>query len=180
MENEKLQSIIESLLFVSGESLGISRLVKMTGASKSEVENAIMTLSALHAEGSGLRLIKKENRVQLVSNPSNAQYVEKLIKSEIQEGLSKAALEVLSIIAYRGPITRMNIEAIRGVNCSFTLRTLMMRGLLEREENPSDARSYLYKISFEFLKKLGVENVEKLPDYEELSKNEKVENITSN
>ena len=180
MENEKLQSIIESLLFVSGEPLSISRLVKITESSKSEVENAIMTLSARHGEGSGLSLIKKDKSIQLVSNSSNAQYVEKLVKSEIQEALSKAALEVLSIVAYRGSITRMDIEAIRGVNCSFTLRTLMMRGLLEREDNPSDNRSYLYKISFEFIKKLGIESVKKLPDYEKLSQNERIENVVSN
>jgi len=89
-------------------------------------------------------------------------------------------LEVLSIVAYRGPISRMDVEAIRGVNCSFTLRSLLMRGLLERIDNPADNRSYLYKISFDFLKKMGVESVEKLPDFENLSKDDRIDSIINN
>jgi len=77
---------------------------------------------------------------------------------------------VLSIVAYRGPITRAEIEAIRGVNCSFTLRALLIRGLLDRTENIKDNRRYLYNISFDFLKKLGMDSVEKLPDWETLNK----------
>jgi segregation and condensation protein B len=95
----------------------------------------------------------------------------------MQEGLSKAALEVLSIIAYKGPISRAEIESIRGVNCSFTLRSLMMKGLLERIDNPKDGRGYLYKISFEFMKKLGIENIDKLPDYQELSQDPRIESV---
>jgi segregation and condensation protein B len=95
----------------------------------------------------------------------------------MQEGLSKAALEVLSIVAYKGPISRAEIESIRGVNCSFTLRSLMMRGLLERIDNPKDGRGYLYKISFEFMKKLGIESIDKLPDYKELSQDSRIESV---
>ena len=113
----------------------------------------------------------------MATNPENASVIDQLIKSEIQENLSKAALEVLAIISYRGPITRVEIEAIRGVNCSFTVRSLMMRGLLERIENPKDNRGYLYKISFDFLRKLGVDSIEKLPDYEMLSKDERIDSI---
>ena len=103
-----------------------------------------------------------------------------MVKSEIQENLSKASLEVLSIVAYRGPVTRAEVEAIRGVNCSFTLRALLMRGLLGRIENPKDNRSYIYKISFDFLKKMGLERIEQLPDFETLSKDERVDSIIGN
>jgi len=127
--------------------------------------------------GRGFALLQKEDEVQLATNSENATYVDDLVKSEIQENLSKAALEVLSIIAYRGPITRLEVEAIRGVNCTFTLRSLLMRGLLERIENPKDNRGYLYKVSFEFLKKLGLDSINKLPDYETLSKDERIDSI---
>ena len=179
MEQDKIKSIVESVLFVSGEPVKIARLVKITGASKPEVENAIMMLQTEYA-GRGLALVRKEDEVQLATNPENAEYVDDLVKSEIQENLSKAALEVLSIVAYRGPISRIDVEAIRGVNCTFTLRTLLMRGLLERVENPKDNRSFLYKISFDFLKKLGVDDVGKLPDFETLSKDERIDSIIKN
>jgi len=181
MEQAKLKSAIESILFVSGEPVKISRIAKITGAPKPEVENAIMFLQGEYsANGRGMIVIKKEDEVQLATNPENATLIDDLVKSEIQENLSKAGLEVISIVSYRGPISRMDVEAIRGVNCSFTLRSLLMRGLLERIENPADNRSYLYKISFDFLKKLGIESVERLPDFENLSKDDRIDSIINN
>lgn len=181
MEQEKLKSAVESILFVSGEPVKISRISKITGAAKPEVENAIMLLQGEYsASGRGMIIIKKEDEVQLATSPENSILIDELVKSEIQENLSKAGLEVISIVAYRGPISRMDVEAIRGVNCSFTLRSLLMRGLLERIDNPADSRSYLYKISFDFLKKLGIESVEKLPDFEKLSKDGRIDSIINN
>lgn len=175
---EKLKSQIESILFISGEPVKISRIVKVTGASKPEIENAIMILQGEYSSGQrGLVILKKEDEIQMATSPENSALVDKLVKSEIQENLSRAGLETLSIVAYRGPMTRMEVEAIRGVNCSFTLRSLLMRGLLERIENPKDSRGYLYKISFEFLKKLGAESVNRLPDFESLSKDERIDSI---
>jgi len=178
MELEKLKSQIESILFISGEPVKIARIAKITGAAKPEVENAVMVLQGEYGSGRrGLVILTKEEEVQMATDPENAHIVDQLIKSEIQENLSKAALEVLAIVAYRGPMTRIEVEAIRGVNCSFTLRSLLMRGLVERIENPKDNRGYLYKISFEFLKKMGVENVKQLPDFETLSKDERIDSI---
>lgn len=178
MEISKLKSVIESLLFLSGEPLKISKIVKICESSKSEVENAIMILQGECASSNrGIILIKKEEEVQLSTNPENFSFIDQLVKSEMQEGLSRAALEVLSIAAYKGPITRAEIESIRGVNCSFTLRSLMMRGLLERIDNPKDGRGYLYKISFEFMKKIGIESVDKLPDYQKLTQDPRIESV---
>lgn len=180
METNKLKSIVESLLFMSGEPIKVSRLAKIAGVSRSEVENAVRILQEEYNDGRGLNFFRKDDEVQMVTNPENSEYVSAMIKSEIQENLSKSALEVLSIIAYRGPITRIDIEAIRGINSTFTLRSLLMRGLVEREENPKDNRGYLYKISFEFMKKLGIDSPEKLPDWENLSKDSRIDNIIPN
>ncbi|MFA6383244.1 MAG: SMC-Scp complex subunit ScpB [Parcubacteria group bacterium] len=180
MDSDKLKSEIESILFISGEPVKISRIAKITGAKKPEIENAIMVLQGEYSGQGGLIILTKEDEIQMATNSENAGIVDQLIKSEIQENLSRAALEVLSIVAYRGPMTRMEVEAIRGVNCSFTLRSLLMRGLVERIENPKDNRGYLYKISFEFLKKLGIDSVAKLPDFETLSKDERIDSILGN
>ena len=177
MEIEKLKSIVESLLFVSGEPIKILRLAKIAGVSGAEIENAVMALQNDYGKNRGFFIIKKGDEAQMTSQPENADYVSKLIKAEVQDNLSQSALEVLSIIAYRSPISRAGIEAIRGVNSTFTLRTLLMRGMLEREENPTDNRSYIYRISFEFLKKMGIEKIEDLPDWKELSKDARIENV---
>lgn len=181
MDQQKLKSIIESLLFVSGEPLNISRIAKITGAKKPEIENAVMVLAGENAsQKRGLLVIKKDDQIQMATNPENSSYVQEFTKSELQESLSPASLEVLSIIAYRGPINRSGIEFIRGVNCSYTIRNLLMRGLVERKENPKDNREYIYSVSFEFLKNLGVDNIRKLPGYEELSKDERIDLIINN
>lgn len=176
MDLEKLKSTIESILFVSGEPVKISKISKISGRPKPEIENALMLLQSEYLNR-GLAIIKKEDMVEMATNPENSEYISELIKSEIQENLSQAALEVLAIVAYRSPITRAELESIRGVNSSFTIRSLLMRGLLERIENPKDNRGYLYKISFKFLEKLGIESVEKLPDWETLSKDARIDSI---
>jgi segregation and condensation protein B len=177
MDIEKLKSIIESILFISGEPVKISRISKIAGVSKPEVENAIMMLQNEYANR-GLAIIKKEDVIEMATNSENSEFISELVKSEIQENLSQAALEVLSIVAYRGPVTRAEIETIRGVNSSYTLRSLLMRGLVERIDNPSDNRGYLYKVSFDFMKTLGIESIEKLPDWETLSRDGRIESIT--
>jgi segregation and condensation protein B len=178
MDLEKIKSILESILFISGEPVKISKLVRLIEVSKEEIENALMMLVADYSgQKRGLVIVRKEDEVQMATSPDNASFVDKIVKSDLQEALSNAALEVLSIVAYRGPISRTEIESIRGVNCTYTLRNLMMRGLLERIDNPKDFRGYVYKISFEFLKKLGIDDIEKLPDYDVLSKDQRIDAV---
>ena len=163
------KSILESLLFVSGEPLSFKKLSKLTSLSKEDLSFSAKELAKDYTyQKRGLRLVINDNKIQMVTAGENREYVEKFLKADIKGDLSKAALEVMSIIAYRGPISRAGIEEIRGVNSSFILRLLTIRGLAERISNPNDARSYLYKISLNFLKKLGIEKVEDLPDYAEM------------
>lgn len=171
---------MESLLFLSGEPIGIERLAQAAEATEEEVEEALAALEEVYqAPNRGLSLVRRGGEAQLATRPENASVLESLAKSALQDALSKAALEVLAVVAYRGPISRVEIEAIRGVNCSVTLRNLLMRELIERTDNPNDARGYLYVVSFPFLRELGLGNAGELPDYEALRKDERLEAVTS-
>lgn len=181
MDQKKLKSVVESLLFVSGEPVKISKLAKITKAPAPNIENAVMELSGEYlGRKRGMIIIKKDGNIQLATSPDNSSYINKLVESELRGDLSKASLEVISVIAYKGPVARSDIEIIRGVNSSFTLRNLLMRGLVERMENSENKRRYLYKISFDFLKKLGLGSVKELPDYEKVSKDERIDSIKRN
>lgn len=179
MASIHLASALESLLFISGEPLSFTRLAKTLAVSEEEIATYIKALSEKYRADvqCGLMLIVKDNKVVLATKPENVQFVEMLTKSSLQENLSKAALEVLAIVAYRSPITRAEIEAIRGVNCSFTVRNLLLRDLIERRGNPEDARGYVYFPTFRFLESLGIKDTESLPDYEVLAKDERLRMI---
>ncbi len=174
-----LLSAAESLLFVSGEPLSFARLAKLLAVPEEEVRSMVTFLKEEYAADTrgGLMIIVDENGALLASKSTNTQYVEALTKSSLQETMSKAALEVLAIVAYRAPITRAEIDAIRGVNCSFTLRNLLLRDLITREGNPSDSRGYIYRPTFRFLQSLGVGGVNELPQYEILARDERLKMI---
>lgn len=178
MEKNRLKSVLESLLFVSGEPVTVQKLAKICQITKNEAEEALAELEKEHQEGRGLRVLSKEGSYQLASSPQNTQFVNQLVSGELNADLSRSSIETLSIVAYRGPITRAQIEAIRGVNSSYILRSLLMRGLVERKET-RDIRGYIYEISFDFLKYLGIQKASELPDWEALSKNEKVSELFS-
>jgi segregation and condensation protein B len=181
MNQEKIQSAVESILFVSGEPVKKMKLAKIADATLPEIEIALAGLVEKYADvSSGLFILLNNEEIQLASKPENGHIIEELVKSELTEGLSPAALEVLSIIAYRSPISKPEIEAVRGVNCNYTLRNLLLRKLIEKNDNPKDSRGFVYNISFDFLKKMGIDNVEKLPDYAILSKDERGSVIVEN
>lgn len=161
-----LKHKIESILFVTGEPVSEKKLAKALEISQGEVRQALEELRGDY-NNRGIVVLQKEDEWQFGTSPECAGLIEHLVKSEFTEELSRAALETLTIVAYRGPLTRHDLDFIRGVNSSFMLRNLLLRGLIERVENPKDARSYLYKISFDFLKHLGLARVEDLPHYAE-------------
>lgn len=176
MPSLHIAAALESLLFVSGEPLSFARLAKTLETSEADVAAHLQALSEKYSHDTqcGLQLIIKDRKAALATKPENAAFVETLTKSALQENLSRAGLEVLSIIAYRTPITRAEIEAIRGVNCSFTLRNLLLRDLIERQGNPDDARGYIYLPTFRFLQSLGLKDAGELPDHEALSRDERL------
>lgn len=164
-----LKSVIETILFVHGEPLPLEKIAKIAGVKKEEAGAALKELKN-DLKDRGIVMVEKDGAYQLGSHPENSKYIEDMVKSEFAEELTKAAVEVLAIVAYKGPLTRAEIEYIRGVNSSLTLRNLLMRGLVERIDNPKDARSFLYRISFDALKHLGLTKIEDLPQYEEFNK----------
>lgn len=164
--------ILESLLFISGHFLSYKKLTEILAISESEVENLLKKLANdYEKDNRGLRLVFLDNKVQLVAAPESKEAIEKLIKNDFDEELTPAALETLAIIAYKGPISRVIIENLRGVNCSFILQNLAIRGLVDKKNNPDDGRSYVYSITFDFLKQLGLSRLEDLPKYNELKNN---------
>ncbi len=166
-----IKSILESLIFVVGKPISIKRLAKIASIRESEVANVLDELRQDY-QGRGIKILARGNAVQLISIPENSQYVKKLLTEELQENLTRAALETLAIIAYRGPVTRSQIEQIRGVNSVYILRNLLMRGLIDRERSKRDARFWEYQPSFDFLRHLGIKDIKELPDFEELHKEE--------
>jgi len=170
---KNLKSIIESVLFIHGEPLALKKIAEVCETGEEEVKNSLQELRQdYRTRDGGLMILEKDKKYQLGTHPDNSSFIEKMAKSEFQEELSRAAMETMAIISYRGPISRVDIEYLRGVNSSFTLRTLVMRGLAERKENPKDARSFLYAPSMDFLKHLGAGRLEDLPQYEEFNKKE--------
>jgi segregation and condensation protein B len=156
---------IEAVLFFKGEPVDIPTLSKLLGKPEPEIHEALAKLEQDLATR-GIRLMRANGEVQLVTSPDVSELIEQVRKEELSRDIGKAGAETLAIVLYRGPISRSQIDYIRGVNSTFILRNLMIRGLVERVNNPDDQRSFLYKPTFELLSHLGVTKIEDLPEYE--------------
>ena len=162
-----LPSKIEALLFVTDEPVSIQHLAQALEVSQSEVATALEQLTE-HCKERGLRLQHKDRRVQLVTAPETADYVRRFLGLDTHAKLSTAALETLALVAYRQPVTRAQVEAIRGVNCDSVLRTLLSRGLVVAQGRLDQAgRPIIYGTTFEFLQHFGLSDLSELPALEE-------------
>jgi len=166
--NKNRIASLEALLFIHGEPLGVSRAAAHLGLNEEEVMIAAKELASRYeAQDSGLRLLIYGERLQMVTKSAYAHFLEKFIKDELSEELTPATLETLSIVAYLGPVSRSRIEYLRGVNSVFTLRNLMLRGLIERIVDKEKSNSVLYRLTPDCLRYLGVASLEELPQYGE-------------
>lgn len=163
METSDLANKIEALLFALGRPLGRGELQKMLGVGQEEVE-AALTLLRDNPRG-GIALVDDNKEVELRTSSQNAALIEQIRKEEYARDIGKAGLEALSAVLYRGPLTRSEVDFIRGVNSSQTIRTLTLRGLIRKVPNPKDERSFLYEPTTELLSELGVSRAQDLPDY---------------
>ncbi len=164
-----LSSQIEAVLFHKAESLSVKRLAQILKKDDAEIRNAVRELKE-ELKGRGLTLVEWEDEVTLGTSKEVSILIETLTKEELTKDLGKAGLETLSIILYQGPLVRADIDYIRGVNSNFILRNLLVRGLVERVENPKDTRSFLYKPTLELIAHLGLSHITELPDYEAVRK----------
>lgn len=161
----ELAQTIEALLFASGAPLSLKRVAHILDVSEDRVRETIPLMRDMLA-GRGVRLLQKDTELELVSAPEAGRFVEKLHQEELEGDLSQAALETLAIILWKGNIARAGIDFLRGVNSSFTLRTLLVRGLITRRENPRDARVALYEPTAAAMKYLGIAALSELPFHE--------------
>lgn len=162
---QTLRAAIEALLFVHGEPLELARLARTLEVGEAEILSALDALAAdYEAAGRGLALTRSGKAVQLVTKSALAPQVEDFVKNEFAETLTPASLETLAIVLYAGPISRAEIEYVRGVNSTFMLRSLLLRGLIVREPDPKRATAYLYETSFDLLRQLGVSSAAALPN----------------
>ena len=172
-----LKSKIESLLFVSPKPITAKQLVLLELGNVKEIEECLQDLKKEYIEKKrGIQIVEHDNKYQMVSAKENFSLVQKLTKQEVSGELSRPSLETLTIIAYRAPISKLEIEQIRGMNCTLILRNLLVRGLIELKFDTQKNENY-YNVSFDFMRHLGINNVLELPDYEKLSKHESIERI---
>jgi segregation and condensation protein B len=163
-----LDALIEAVLFATAQPMSVKKLAELTSHDTKDVEAALKKLEArLKGSESGTMLVRSGQSAELVTHADAAGIVRAVLKQEMHGELTKPSLETLAILAYRGPLTRPEIEQIRGVQSALILRNLLLRGLIEQKE---DARlgQPMYAVTVAFYKHLGLGKAEDLPDYETL------------
>lgn len=172
-----LQGKIEALLFTATKALQVRQLARLLGVKEEDVRSAVEALLATrNASEGGMHLVFHEDAVQMVTNPAYAEDVLMFTEAELDPELTRPSLETLTIIAYRGPVTKPEIEAIRGVNCSLIVRNLLMRGLITEKDDAIKMQP-VHALSTDALRYFGVHRVEELPDYGELHANARIEQL---
>lgn len=155
---------IEAILFWKAEPLGYDKLANILATDIDNVKKSIDILEEKLKER-GIQIVKMNDAVMLGTSKDCSPIIEAMMKEELSKDLGRSGGETLTIILYLGPISRSEIDHIRGVNSQFIIRNLLIRGLIERIENPKDARVFLYKPTLNLIASLGLSKIEDLPDY---------------
>lgn len=162
-----LDKQIESILFFKGEALSLKQLSGILSAPQDKIEEALLLLKST-LQDRGIRIIVNDEKVMLGTAPEMHEIIEKMRKEELSKDLGKASLETLSIVLYKGPVRKSEIDYIRGVNSATILRNLLVRGLIERKVDDKNQRSFLYIPTFDLLAFLGISSLEDLPEYKKV------------
>lgn len=169
MELEKIDYVLESLLFLSGDPLSLSTIADALEFQKSEVRASIKRLKEKYSGECGIHLIEYNGKVQFSTNPKYEKEVTRVLSPIREKELSNAIMETVSIIAYRQPVTKLEVESIRGVNCDYAMQMLLKYDLIEIVgKKETIGHPNLYGTTDEFLKRFRIEKIEDLPDYNEL------------
>jgi len=169
MSQLSIETQIEALLFYKNEPIEISKLSKLLAKKEEEVREALPKL-AKSLENRGICLIETPSEVSLATAPETSNFIEQIAKDEMSTEIGKAGLETLAIVLYNGPVSRREIDYIRGVNSTFILRNLCIRGLIEKETDQKDQRVFRYKGSLALLAHLGIKQIAELPEFAVLKK----------
>jgi len=159
-----LEARIEATLLFKNEPVSVSELSKWLGEKPAAVKEALENLRAFY-QNRGVAIVFDGESAAFGTHPETSALIETLQKEEFSRELGRAGLETLSIVLYRGPVSRREIDHIRGVNSGFILRSLLIRGLVERSESLAGERSYSYKPTLKLLEHLGVTRREDLPEF---------------
>ena len=172
-----LAAQLEGILFTATAPLSVRQLAKLIGAKEEPVAAALAELEERYADDiSGLAIIHRGADVILATKPELGELMRSFLKEQVSGELTRPQLETLTIIAYRGPVTKAELELIRGVNCSLIVRNLLMRGLIDERQDPL-MHTEVYEPSFEFVRYLGVKSTKELPQYDELHKHPDIEAV---
>ena len=166
---ENLESIIESVVFVAGEPVLISDLCLKFNVKQKQIEKAVENLKKKYDEKGGVQLLCFNNKLQFASNPENVDYVTTILNPIRQRNLTKATLETIAIIAYKQPVTRLEIEEIRGVNSDYAINILLEHKLIEIVGHKDTVgKPSLFGTTDEFLKRFDISSIDELPNYNDL------------
>ena len=171
-EGGSLKGRIEAILFVAGEAVGIRDLVKALRVEEKELKETLKKIgSEYDYEQRGFMLKRFGDKVQLATRPLYSEDVLRLLQPVQQQSLSQAAMETLAVVAYKQPVTRAEVEQIRGVKCDYSLQSLMMKGLIqEAGRKDTIGRPILYATTDMFLSHFGIQGLEDLPPLPETEK----------
>ena len=164
-----LKEIVLSILFVAGDGIEKSFIVEKLQISSKELDKAIEELKKEYLGEKGIHIIEYKNKVQLASNPNYANYISDVLNPVREKSLTRAALETLAIIAYKQPITKLEIEDIRRVNSDYAVQILIDQNMIEVVgRKDAVGKPLLFGTTEEFLKRFNIKDVSSLPDYENL------------
>ncbi len=171
-----LSNIIEAILFVSGDSVAVNDIAEKLGVTEEDISSAVEELKAKYDENSGIKLLSFNGKLQFASNSQYGESVSAVLNPIKERNLTRAVLEVVAIIAYKQPITRLDLENIRGgVNSDYALSILLENGLIEVVgRKDAIGKPLLFGTTDKFLKRFNLSDISDLPDYEELLERIKV------
>ena len=166
---ENLKEIVLSVLFVAGDGIEKSFIAEKLAVSEKEITKVVEELKKEFSGNKGVHIIEFKNKVQLASNPSYAEYISGVLNPIREKSLTRAALETLAIIAYKQPITKLDIEDIRRVNSDYAVQILLDQNMIEVVgRKDAVGKPLLFGTTENFLKRFNIKDVAELPDYEQL------------